>query len=141
MLKTLLTRILLVLLIIVSIIAFLRIRNNIKNNSIGTTTSNNESFFSKPGQNGSENLPSSELNINKISSNTQNIDSTIAELEDKISKGQGSSSDYNLLATMYYKKGDKDKALEIINEGLAKNPNDSSILKTKDLIENILPNL
>jgi TolA-binding protein len=66
---------------------------------------------------------------------------TTAQLEEVVQSKASTPADYNTLAMSYYKNGDKGKALQTINDGLVKFPNDKSLLLTKDDIENILPNL
>lgn len=95
---------------------------------------NNDNFFQKPG---AENQ-SSEPEV-APSATAQNKSQT--ELEGQVKTNNATAADYNLLAVDYFQKGEKDKALQTVNDGLKKYPKDDSLLKTKDLIENILPNL
>ena len=61
---------------------------------------------------------------------------TTAQLEAATQNQASSPSDYNSLAMSYHTSGDQTKALQTINDGLAKYPNDKSLLLTKDMIEN-----
>lgn len=66
---------------------------------------------------------------------------TADELKPAAESQNSAPADYNALAVAYYKQGHKDQALKTIGEGLEKYPGNDSLLKTQDLIENILPNL
>lgn len=116
-------------LLIVIVAAYLYLKNK---DPLTTKETNNvtENFFQKPGGDTTTAEP-------EIMPQTK----TVAELEQTVEAKESKPSDYNLLATTYYQKGEKDKASLTIQEGLIKFPGDDSLLKTKDLIENILPNL
>lgn len=61
---------------------------------------------------------------------------TVSQLEESVQNKTSTAADYNLLAMSYHNSGDQSKALQTIDDGLAKYPNDKSLLLTKDLIEN-----
>ena len=61
---------------------------------------------------------------------------TATQLEAAAQAQSSTAADFNSLAMSYHKSGNQDKALQTINDGLAKFPNDQSLLLTKDLIEN-----
>lgn len=112
---------------------YLKINNPAKQaETKATTTSpaNTQDFFQKPGDSQSSNAP-------VVVPQTKSI----TELKQTAQSQTGTPADYNSLAMAYYKANDNGNALKTINEGLVRFPNDDSLLKTKDLIENILPNL
>ncbi len=93
-------------------------------------TSPPENFFQKPG----------DLNNYSPAPSPSSAKTTV-ELEEVVKSSENTPADYNSLAMAYYKQNKVDKALQVIDEGLLKYPNDNSLLLTKDLIENILPKL
>ena len=109
--------------------AKVKIATSTKQNVAGETAPqpSSEAFFQKPGSEQTTSTPA----VTQTKS--------VAELEQVAQSQASTPADYNLLASAYHQKGDQDKALQVINDGLAKYPGDNSLLLTKDLIEN--PNL
>lgn len=62
-------------------------------------------------------------------------DKAILIYEEIIKDDPHNISAYNSLATLYAKKRDKEKALDVIKKGLENNPGNFSLIQTKDLIE------